>query len=182
MDFCQTRISNTSMMRIGRYDVIRKVKSFEAGLLSDLALRSKAFWNYSPGFIDACRPALLITEEVIQRGQYWLLEQDHVIVGFYGLEELSAKVVELAFLFIDPLMIGKGAGKQLFEHAVKLARKFGYTQIRIESDPNATGFYLAMGARLVGDAPSTVMPNRQLPLLYLDVMPDGTEEKLKEIE
>jgi hypothetical protein len=41
----------------------------------------------------------------------------------------------------------------------------GYTWLRIEADPNAVGFYRAMGAEQIGEAPSGSVPGRSLPLL-----------------
>ena len=35
----------------------------------------------------------------------------------------------------------------------------------IEAEPNAVGFYRAMGAELCGMAASTVVPGRELPVL-----------------
>ena len=34
----------------------------------------------------------------------------------------------------------------------------------IDSDPNAKGYYLKMGAQLIGETPSTVFKGRLLPL------------------
>ncbi|SCB67628.1 GCN5-related N-acetyltransferase [Bacillus mycoides] len=39
----------------------------------------------------------------------------------------------------------------------------------IDSDPNAKGFYVKMGAKLIGETPSTVFKNRLLPLLQYRV-------------
>ena len=39
----------------------------------------------------------------------------------------------------------------------------------IDSDPNVKGYYLKMGAKLIGETPSTVFKGRLLPLLKYDV-------------
>lgn len=45
---------------------IREVLLSEANELSELALHSKATWNYSEEFILACKEDLTITEEYIK--------------------------------------------------------------------------------------------------------------------
>ncbi|MEC2627220.1 GNAT family N-acetyltransferase, partial [Bacillus cereus] len=39
----------------------------------------------------------------------------------------------------------------------------------IDSDPNAKGYYLKMGAHLIGETPSTVFKGRVLHILKYDV-------------
>ncbi len=46
---------------------IREVLLSEANELSELALHSKATWNYSEEFILACKEDLTITEEYIKK-------------------------------------------------------------------------------------------------------------------
>jgi hypothetical protein len=43
--------------------MIRPARVDEAHLLSDLALRSKAYWGYSPELIEQCREELSYSEE-----------------------------------------------------------------------------------------------------------------------
>jgi GNAT superfamily N-acetyltransferase len=64
--------------------------------------------------------------------------------------------------------MGTGAGRRLFRHAVQTARTNGGKRLRIESDPNAEGFYLAMGARPAGRVPAKPQ-GRTLPVLMLDL-------------
>ena len=47
---------------------------------------------------------------------------------------------------------------------VLAAAALGVTALSIESDPHAEGFYLRLGARRIGEVPST-LPGRVLPLL-----------------
>jgi hypothetical protein len=41
-------------------------------------------------------------------------------------------------------------GRRLFEEAVRLAREEAVAELFVESDPNAEGFYLKMGAERMG--------------------------------
>jgi GNAT superfamily N-acetyltransferase len=149
---------------------IRPATPDEAALLSDLAFRSKAYWDYDPVFLAACRPAMRLTPEYVAKREVYLLEADGSVIGFYSLCALSNETVDLDNLFVEPDAIGQGFGKRLWQHAVATARQLGFTTLRIESDPNAEPFYLAMGAYRVGSVPSSVWPGRQLPVLHFSVV------------
>ncbi|HEY0378304.1 MAG TPA: GNAT family N-acetyltransferase [Pyrinomonadaceae bacterium] len=144
---------------------IRPARAGEAGLLGDLALRSKAHWGYDAHFLEACRAELTISEGYIRRAPVFVLEEGGRVVGFYGLREQGAEL-ELLYLFVEPSAIGGGHGRKLWEHAVWTTARLGFQTLTIESDPYAEAFYLAMGARRVGEVPSSSLPGRVLPLLH----------------
>ena len=150
---------------------IRPARADEAGLLSDLALRSKAHWGYDADFLEACRGELTISEDYIRGAPVFVLEEDGRVVGFYGLREQGTEL-ELLYLFVEPTAIGGGHGKRLWEHAVETAARLGFQTLTIESDPYAEAFYLAMGARRVGEVSSTLRPGRTLPLLEFCLDPE----------
>src|SRR5438034_25922 len=64
----------------------------------------------------------------------------------------------------------RAVGARMFEHAVATLRADSARVLRIASDPYAEGFYLRMGARRVGEWPSTPS-GRTLPLLVWEVRP-----------
>ena len=90
-------------------------------------------------------------------------------VGFHGVAPHAPAVVELEWLFVAPAAMGGGHGRALLADAVSIAQRSGARALRIESDPNALGFYLRAGARQVGEARSSSIPGRALPLLELAV-------------
>ena len=147
---------------------IRSAQPSEAAVLSDLALRSKAVWGYSPQFIAACRPTLRLTSQFIDAVPVFLLEVEEMRAGFYALEDWSGQA-DLSFFFIEPSFIRQGWGRILWEHAIHSAVRMGYSSLRIESDPNAEPFYVKMGARRTAEVPSPVMAGRRLPLLQYDL-------------
>ncbi|HYG83088.1 MAG TPA: GNAT family N-acetyltransferase [Pyrinomonadaceae bacterium] len=151
---------------------IRPARAGEAGLLSDLALRSKAHWGYDADFLEACREELTVSADYIRGAPVFVLEEDGRVVGFYGLRE-QGDGLELLYLFVEPAAIGGGHGKKLWAHAVETAARLGFQKISIESDPYAEAFYLAMGARRVGEVSSTLRPGRKLPLLGFSLAPEG---------
>lgn len=145
--------------------IIRAAKPEEGPLLSELALRSKGYWDYDSEFLEACRASLTVTPEYISSCTTYLIEEQGQVRGFYGLRALEKRAAELTYLFIAPEAIGNGYGKGLWSHMVAIARQGGFERVLIESDPNAEPFYLARGARRIGEAPSEVLPDRMLPLL-----------------
>lgn len=161
MRLWRTDMTSASHARMTR---IRPAQAHEADSLSELALRSKAHWGYDADFLEACREELTISEDYIKSAPVFVLEEDGRVAGFYGLRE-RVDELELLYLFVEPAAIGSGYGRRLWEHAVETAARLGFRKITIESDPYAERFYLAMGARRVGEISSSLRPGRTLPLL-----------------
>ncbi|HDX9628103.1 TPA: GNAT family N-acetyltransferase [Bacillus cereus] len=145
---------------------IRKALLSEANELSELALHSKATWKYSEAFILACKEDLTITEEYINNNFVYVLENDNTKIGFFTFLRNDKA---LDFLYIHPRYKGNGYGKIMWKFVIEQANELGIKSFTIDSDPNAKGFYLKMGAKLIGETPSTVFKGRLLPLLKYDV-------------
>jgi GNAT superfamily N-acetyltransferase len=149
--------------------VFRRARPDEAGVLSDLALRSKAHWGYEQDFLDRVRDELTFTPGQVANRHVVVAEAGPAgVVGFYSIDG-SPPDGELGNLWLDPPMIGTGLGRRLWEHATMEARAAGFTSLRIDADPGAEGFYLAMGAQRVGEVPSGSIPDRVLPSLRQDL-------------
>lgn len=148
--------------------VLRRARPEDAAALSDVAFRSKAFWGYPPEFMEACREDLTVRPEDVARDPYFLVEEAGRVLGFYNLKE-TARGAELQNLFVAPEAIGRGLGRQLWAHLRQEALARGLSAVLIDSDPHAEAFYLRMGARRIGSAPSSVFPGRELPLLRYDL-------------
>ena len=129
-------------------------------------MRSKAHWAYTDEFLDAVRSILTFSEADLAGSPVYVLEAASEPVGMYRLTG-SPPEGELEDLWLDPRVIGIGAGRRLFDHAVATAHELGFDSLRIESDPNAEGFYRAMGATRIGERRSDA--GRALPLLLVDV-------------
>ena len=144
---------------------IRRARPAEAGLLSALALRSKAHWGYDAEFLAACRDDLALTADDMTTSTVYVYDGVDAPLGFYRLVLLDHGIAELDALFVEPAAMGQGVGSRLWQHAVAIARQLECSEMVWQSDPQAEGFYLAMGARRAGDSESTVMPGRMLPLM-----------------
>jgi GrpB-like predicted nucleotidyltransferase (UPF0157 family)/GNAT superfamily N-acetyltransferase len=158
---------------------VRRADPGECAALSELALRSKAHWGYDASFLAACRAELTVDPALVDRLRVTVAEESGTIAGFYALAG-APPVGELSFLFVEPARIGAGIGRMLWSDCVAMAARVGLSAIRIESDPNASGFYVAMGATRVGDVPSESIPDRSLPLLTFDMA--GVPIELRPVE
>jgi GNAT superfamily N-acetyltransferase len=144
---------------------IRRARPEEAATLSALALRSKAHWGYDAEFLAACRGDLTLSAEDVASSTVYVCDGVDAPVGFYRLLLQDDGVAELDALFVEPAAMGQGVGRSLWQHAVATAATLGCSEMVWQSDPQAVGFYLAMGARRAGESESTVTPGRMLPLM-----------------
>ncbi len=137
-----------------------------ASVLTELTLRSKAHWHYRPEFIDACRDELTVTSTRICESSYYCYVAlvGNQIVGYVALERESETAWELDALFVEPGEIGKGIGRALMEHAKTQALRLGGTELLIQGDPHAESFYIAAGAKRIGNKESGSIPGRMLPM------------------
>ena len=132
---------------------------------------------------------LTITTKYLEDHLVFVVRTDEGIVGFYALQldrtisrpadvlganravaerehplELESEPAMLDHLWVLPDVIRSGIGRELFEHAEKIARTNGVTRLVIESDPHAEGFYQRMGAKTIGHTGSAIAGvSRQLP-------------------
>jgi GNAT superfamily N-acetyltransferase len=146
----------------------RPARPDEADALGDLALESKAHWGYDRAFLDRVRDELTFSPDVVTARRMVVADEDGRLLGFYSLDGTPPDG-ELGNLWIEPESIGTGLGRQLWQHAVDAAREAGFASLRIDADPHAEGFYLAMGARKVGETPSGSIAGRLLPTLRYDL-------------
>ena len=91
------------------------------------------------------------------------------IAGFYSLGELSEDSYELEALFVDPPRIGTGVGGALLRHAIDWLSTTSARRLLIQSDPQASDFYLAAGARKTGEKESGSIPGRYLPMFEINI-------------
>lgn len=143
---------------------IRRARPDEAVQLTDLVMRSKAHWGYDDAFMALCRVELAVTPARIARGAVFVYDAGAGPEGLYALSvDGDEGVVEL--MFVDPAAIGRGIGAALWRHMEAEAAGRGVRRLTVDSDPQAEGFYQAMGARTIGRAPSGSIPGRTLPHL-----------------
>ncbi|WP_036482092.1 GNAT family N-acetyltransferase [Myxosarcina sp. GI1] len=149
---------------------IRKAKASESKLLSNLALRLKAYWGYSQKFIDTCWQEITYSKEYIQNNYVFVAEDENNILGFYSLKLfINTADIELDALFIEPSCIKQAYGRKLIEHAKFISRKLKKQNMVIFGNPNTKDFYLKVGAKFVGKRKSDTFSNRYLPIFTLSL-------------
>ena len=148
---------------------VRAAKPGEAASLSALCMRSKAHWGYDAAFMAMSATSLQVSEADIVAGLVLVAVDDaERAIGVAGIA-LDGETADLDVMFVDPPVIGSGAGRLLFEAAVLLARQRGASRMTILADPNAAAFYERMGARFLRNAPSDAIPGRTLPFYEYDL-------------
>ena len=149
---------------------IRAAREEEAALLSSLAMESKAHWGYSRRQLGAWRDELTFTVATLRSSITQVAEVEGQVAGVYSLEP-SPTDWSLEHFWVAPRHMGRGIGRALLEHAARKAGEGGAAGLAIDSDPGAEPFYLACGARRVGElaAPIEGEPERVRPQLYLSL-------------
>ena len=141
----------------------------DATRLTEIALLAKRHWGYPEQWLEIWREQLTVTPETIRSHETFLAVADRQAIGFYALSR-KAGGLELVHMWVRPDWMGQGVGGELFRHAVERARVLGFQKLEIESDPNAEGFYLRMGARRVGVNVQVVeQQRRELPVLVYEI-------------
>jgi GNAT superfamily N-acetyltransferase len=153
---------------------IRRGRPEEAPALSALALRSKTVWGYDPEFLELYRPALELDAGYLRSNQVLVAEVAGSPAAFLTLRE-RGRELEIEFLFVEPASMGSGMGRALVEEALGIAADRGCARVVVESDPNAEGFYLRLGARRIATVESTVVPGHMRPVLEFRLTGSGAD-------
>ena len=143
---------------------IRPAELFEAGILTDLASKSEAYWGYDSDFMKKFGEVYKVTEDFLCKNTTFIISENDAIIGFYsvstGEEECS-----LEYFYIDPRNIGKGYGRILCEHMMEYCKKLGIKEIFAVTSPQAKEFYEKMGAVQVAEVESLLKKGRVIPKL-----------------
>ncbi|MCF8068060.1 MAG: GNAT family N-acetyltransferase [Desulfobacterales bacterium] len=148
--------------------IIKHAIPADAKKLTDIAFAAKRHWNYPEAWITRWTDELTITPRYITNHEIYIAECDDIFTGFYAAVSAEKNTWEVDHLWILPAYMGRGIGKILFKHAVRLIQSNNGHLLKIVSDPNAEGFYLKMGAIRIGEFPSKP-EGRVLPLLHLKI-------------
>lgn len=147
---------------------IRPAEICESKILTDIAVRSEAYWGYDSTFMENFKSLYKVTGEFISNNPTFVLEEDDSIIGFYGIL-IGEKETSLEYLYIEPESIGKGYGKILWDHMVNTCKNQGIKEIVLVTSPQAKEFYTKMGAVQSGEVESIVMKGRKIPRLVYTI-------------
>ncbi|AVG16712.1 GNAT family N-acetyltransferase [Chromobacterium vaccinii] len=151
---------------------IRQADPADLPQMNQVAFKSKAHWAYTARQLEAWREDLTTQADTLASHPTFVAEMSGTVVGFVQLNPRAAPW-RLESLWVLPECMGRGLGKALLAQALDIARAAGQTDIAIDADPNALGFYLSRGARRLADvaAPIDGQPQRVRPQLLLATLP-----------
>ncbi len=141
-------------------------RGHHAAILHQIAVAAKQHWNYPAELIARWAASPIITTSAIERAIVYLAQTAGEPIGWYRLL-IDPSPARLEDLWVLPAWIGQGVGRALFRHAAGECRARNITQLVVESDPHATGFYLRMGGQVIGETISEW--NRPVPLIRFDL-------------
>lgn len=157
---------------------IRPAKDNENGVLTNISVASKKYWNYPEEYFDVWRTELTITSDYINTNIVFVAEVDEKVVGYFSIVEVKedfftgqvmvGKGFWLEHIFILPEFIGQGIGTDLMSTAKNIYAKTNIDRLYIFSDPNAKGFYDKLGAKYINESPSSI-EGRTVSLFELEV-------------
>ncbi len=146
--------------------MIRKAKTSEAELLTDISFAAKRYWNYPESNFDIWREELTITKKYIDDNAVFVYLQSDRPVAYYSIVQLENDVIIngititaglwLEHMFVLPEFIGRGIGREMFKHMTDTLKQYDVRSIGILADPNAKGFYETLGCRYLGEYPSSI--------------------------
>ena len=149
--------------------MIDKVVANDAKTLTEIALKSKAFWGYPNKLLEIWKEDLTITPEILEvwSGAKFVIENE--IIGFYLLNRVNARTCFLEFLFVRPEFIRKKIGRQLLTHAIESCSGNSCEILNVLSDPNAEEFYAKFGFKVIAKRESLIA-GRLLPEMELEFL------------
>jgi len=147
---------------------IRLADPSSAATLTAIAKEAKASWGYPPEWLAAWESSLTFDADYLGRHTVFVAMVDGTAAGVCALEDHGTHWM-LEHVWVLPSFQRHGVGKALVRHAVRKAAAIRPGVVRVQSDPNATDFYLELGAEPVGAVPAPMPgdPKRRLPLFEL---------------
>lgn len=102
-------------------------------------------------------PSQKIVAEYLQRGDCFVAEIRHQLIGIHVLLPTRPYTIEIVNIAVDERYQGKGVGKILLQHAIETAKAMGYTTIEIGTGNSSIGqlaLYQKCGFRIIGVDPN----------------------------
>jgi GNAT superfamily N-acetyltransferase len=125
--------------------------------INALIARSKAYWDWPPGYLAAALPLMEITPSYLRDNLCFEIFDADALVGFVSLVQKPDRRI-LDNLWIDPSHIGRGFGRFACEHIFDLARQKAWTDLTTLPDPPAEEFYRRMGFEDTGERTPSRVP------------------------
>lgn len=105
------------------------------------------------GLLLLADPSRKLIESYLKRAECFVMEDQTGIVGTYVLLPTRPDTIELVNLAVSEKFQNKGIGKQLVQHALKVAREQGFKTIEVGTGNSSIAqlaFYQKCGFRITG--------------------------------
>ncbi len=121
------------------------------------AIRGTCASHYSPEVVEIWAGRLRPEKyaEAIDRCEFFVAEEDGVVVGF---GELGQEAGAIQGLYVSPDVAGRGVGWKLLCTLEERARAYGLRSLRLTSSLNAVHFYERAGFEAVEELTETIGP------------------------
>ncbi len=146
---------------------IKKATIHDSGILTEITMKSKAYWGYSEEQIMEWENFLTISIDYIEKNSVYKLIINNSIIGYYSYFKTEKDSIKLDNLFILPKYIGLGYGKKLMQDFInRIQTENSIKKITLDSEPNAEIFYQKIGFVKVGEF-ETSIKNRFMPIMEM---------------
>jgi GNAT superfamily N-acetyltransferase len=149
---------------------IRAADPGEGERLREIAFAAKSHWGYGAADVEGWVSDGDFSPEGLRAKEFFVAESGARVVAWASLVP-QGEVCVLDDLWVEPSSMRQGTGSALFRHAVERARQLGAQRLEWEAEPNAVGFYEAMGARRIGNGRVSAW-GRVIPVMALELAPD----------
>jgi GNAT superfamily N-acetyltransferase len=155
----------------GRSFDVRRATHADAERLRTIAHDAKAVWGYDPELVRTWAASLDMTSILGGQELYVAAADgtltDDALIAWAGLIPPVNHAAVLDHLWVDPAWMRRGVGSRLFSIARHRAVALGATIMEWGAEPNALGFYRAMGGRTLRTATSEW--GRQIQIMGVDL-------------
>jgi len=149
---------------------VRRACPSEALTLTSVAVRAEAYWGFDEGYMNSFREQYSVSSEFIEANHVFVATDGDAILGFFALIQ-EASTACLEFMYIDPECFGRGIGRKLWNYMIEYCRVHRWEAVQFVCGPEPKAFYLKMGATIMGEEASKVVPGRRILKLKILISP-----------
>lgn len=148
--------------------MIEKAMTQDTIDITELAMRSKAHWDYSEEQILSWKEDLTITETDVLEKEIYKLTFEGILVGYYSYYTVDSSTIKLDGLFVDASFVGKWYGRTLITDFLWRIKTTEAKKVTLDSDPHAQKFYEKVWFKKVTQKESSIK-GRFLPIMEMEI-------------
>lgn len=145
--------------------IFRRAFEREIDELNAISFNSEMIWGFDPNYMDKFKQEYSLTKEYLKENLVWVIELNTKVIGFCAIKENNSSVAELEYFYVKARYIKKGYGKAMWNYMIDACSQLKYTELHFVTSPEASSFYLKLGAELVSTTESLLKRGRIIPEL-----------------